>query len=294
MPTSPRPFTPARATLGAALLIGVASAAVWLLAVAGPAQSAFPGANGKIAFERGAGILAMSASGRGQRLVPNTGGASDPVWSPNGRQLAFEEGADPVTGGEEIGIVNADGKGRRKVTDGSDPAWAPDGRRIAFEDSGDVYVVNVNGSGRRRVVGNGDSPAWSPTGRAIAFTRKVGGNVDVFVVSPSGTGLRRLTSAPGKDDEPEWAPNGRRLAFVSDRRGSENVFTMSASGSGVRQLTRFGGGTEGDDPAWSPDGRRIAFERSRAGSEDVLVMSASGSGQRRLASGGNPDWQRRR
>lgn len=293
MPTPPR-SSATRAALRGALLLGGALAAGGLLAAADPARSSFPGANGLIAFERGSSIFVMSPSGRGQRLVPGTGGAGSPVWSPSGRQLAFEESADPVTGGESVGVINADGTGRRKVTDGSDPAWSPDGRRIAFEDGGAIWVVDANGSGRRRVVRNGDAPAWSPTGRVIAFTRKRGSNVDIFVVGTSGTRLRRLTSAPGKDDEPEWAPSGRRLAFVSDRRGSENVFVMSASGKRQRQLTRFKGAIEADDPVWSPDARRIAFERTAGGDDAVFVMSASGKRVRRLASGSNPDWQRRR
>lgn len=290
MPTSSRPYG-ARAALAGLLLLVSALAAAWLLAAADPAGSAFPGSNGKIAFERGGGIFTMTASGRRERPVPNTGGASDPVWSRDGRMLAIEESADPVTGGEKIAVVNADGSGRHKVTDGSDPTWSRDGRRIAFEDAGSIFVVNADGSGRRLVVADGDAPAWSPNGKAIAFTRKRAGNTDIFVISPNGGGLRRVTSAAAKDDEPDWSPDGRKLAFVSDRRGSENVFVMSSRGTSVRQLTRYKAGTEGDDPAWSPDGRRIAFERSTSSGEAVFVMSARGTRLKRLTSGSNPDWQ---
>ncbi len=74
--------------------------------------------------------------------------AADPVWSPDGSQLAFwavvpDEDADPANAtlgpdGDypaQIFVINADGSGLRQLTQTADnrwPTWSPDGERIAF------------------------------------------------------------------------------------------------------------------------------------------------------------------
>jgi Tol biopolymer transport system component len=82
--------------------------------------------------------------------------AGEPVWSPDGRKIAFQE---QVNGNYEIFVINANGTGTRQLTtvayDNTDPAWSPSGRQIAFlttRDGGsDIYVMNVDGSGQRRL-----------------------------------------------------------------------------------------------------------------------------------------------
>ena len=55
-----------------------------------------------------------------------------PVWSPDGRRIAFVSRRD----GKALYVMNADGSGLRivaRVERLATPAWSPDGRRIAFE-----------------------------------------------------------------------------------------------------------------------------------------------------------------
>ena len=71
-----------------------------------------------------------------------------PVWSPDGKRLAFTSNRD---GNYEIYVMNADGTGLRNLTRhrGQDnyATWSPDGKRLAFisnRDGGhDVYVMEV-------------------------------------------------------------------------------------------------------------------------------------------------------
>ena len=103
-----------------------------------------------------------------------------------------------------------------------------------------------------------------------------------------GTGLRRLTNAPGSDANPAFSPKGDLIAFESNRDGTPEIYVMKADGTGIpARLTNFSaeptprsaGVTK---PTWSPAGDRIAFHR-RVGAQGALghfqvyTMNADGT-----------------
>jgi hypothetical protein len=166
--------------------------------------------------------------------------------------------------------------------------------RLAFADrdppaSGplDIYVIDLDGSGRTRLTHGLDasSPSWSPDGRKIAYATAEG----IGVMDADGGGQVLLTQAP-TDDSPSWSPDGARIAFASDRdHAAGEIYTMDAAGGDVRRLTTD---EEFDaDPAWSPDGSRIAFISSR-GAEfgtDIYTTSPEGGEPTPLTEGGDSD-----
>ena len=77
----------------------------------------------------------------------------EPVWSPDGHQIAFVSAPDRS---QEIYVMNADGSPQTRLTnnlaDDYSPAWSPDGRQIAFisdrDGNNEIYVMNADGSGQ--------------------------------------------------------------------------------------------------------------------------------------------------
>jgi Tol biopolymer transport system component len=174
-------------------------------------------------------IYVMNADGSEERrLTCNTVRDSHPVWSPDGRRIAFESNW-------QVWVMNADGSGQRRLTGNGGrnlaPAWSHDRQRIAFERrtgrekyrrcSGcgtavhfEVWVMNAGGSDARLLARDAEQPSWSPDGRKIAFTgRQIGEEQsDIYVMNADGTGQRNLTRTPGagrRESRALWSPAQR-------------------------------------------------------------------------------------
>ncbi len=147
---------------------GRAGLAVALSAVPA-AHAAFPGSNGRILFTSNlAGGLSelFTVKPDGSKLVsasPGTrSGDGEGAYSPSGSKIAFIRG---VRRGAEIWTMNANGTGKRRVTNNTfadaSPAWSPDGRRLVFrsarmiapdvEPNSDIWVINADGTGETRL-----------------------------------------------------------------------------------------------------------------------------------------------
>ena len=112
-------------------------------------------------------------------------------------------------------------------------AISPDGTRVAWvervrsrEGSEHLSVIDVAdlaSAASRRLSAASDarahrehSPAWSPDGRQIAFLSDAAKDrqLQLYVASASGVGVRRLTGVAGQLAHPKWSPDGRTIAFL--------------------------------------------------------------------------------
>jgi TolB protein len=247
----------------------------------------------------------------GEQAVPLTAeGATalSPVWSPDGRTIAYTR----LEGGRGGVIVQSLAGGGSQVAPGAQsglnitPAFAPDGRTLAFarsDESGtDIFTANVvdRCCAQRLTVGryaDNLSPTFSPDGRRIAFVSTRSGPPQIYVMAANGTDQELLApfdyGATGASNAPEWSPDGARVVFHRDVSRSPQIFLVDVAGRRVTQLTSSG---RNEDPTWGPDGRHIAFISDRTGRRQIWIIDTETGRVRQLQTPGAarlPAWSRR-
>lgn len=237
----------------------------------------------EIAFVSGGDIWTVPADGGEARLlVAHPANESRPLYSPDGRYLAFTSSR---TGNGDVYVLTLATGDLKRLTwdDGSDRAdsWSPDSRFVYFSSSAqdisgmnDIYRVSIDGGTPMPVTADRYLSEFfaapSPDGKSIAFAaRGVGAgqwwrhghsHLDESEIWLLRTGAapeyQRLTEGGARQLWPMWS--GQTLYFVSDRSGQENIWSEEAGKA--TQITNFANGRV----LWSSisaDGRFIVFER---------------------------------
>jgi Tol biopolymer transport system component len=166
--------------------------------------------------------------------------------------------------------------------------------RIAFtcgdEQEDEICVINADGTGFKQLTNDPKAtqanPAWSPDGSKIIFdSNREGGRSQIYVMSPDGSGIARVTHDEFNDAQPRWSPDGSKIAFFSNREGgNREIYIMDADGSNQRRITN--NPAFDFDASWTPDGEAIVFTRVRGGGGTaIFLIKADGSGKTELLSG---------
>jgi TolB protein len=239
-----------------------------------PTEPAEPA--GTLVFQTSYGGTFYTISVDGTELQPVTNGI-DPVWSPDGEQIAFVRWEEP----RGVWIVDVDTGDEWRVFDWTEaryPSWSPDGEEIVFSRQ---YGVVPSGPGPSRP----DSPA-----SAQSVLGRPGG--------PSGTGGNSPGSAtwnlgvvnvydgafweplPNSDVNlmPDWSPGDEgeaRIVFA----GNNGLMVQGVDGQESYQLTSDPKDTS---PAWSPDGRQVAYVHRQHDHWEIYVVDAATGQQARL------------
>lgn len=182
----------------------------------------------------------------------------DPVWSPDGRFLAFTSNRteNPDTNDNtDIFLVEAKaGATPRAVTTspGMDgfADFSPDGKWIAYlaggppEDlwysSNHVAVVSVDGGASRPLTRdldrNAQDLAFAPDGRSILFTLEDGGNSHLARVPVSGGPVERIVAGERDVSGFDVSPQGELVVLESSVHQPPEI--SAVEGGSLRRLTR--------------------------------------------------------
>lgn len=244
-------------------------------------------ADGRITFESeryGAeDVFIMDVTGAGERRLTTRArgemnGAAFP--SPDGRWIAF---LGQRSGELDVYVMTPDGEDQRRLTQdaGSEfvPSWSPGGDRIAVmakrNDRWGIHVIDMEGRQTRLtdLRFNSEEPAWSPDGRWIAFRSDRGGDHDLYLMAPDGSGVRRLAGTPAPDGELAWSPDSRRLAFISGSEDAAELYVVEIADGRITRLTN--NGFRETVPVWSPDGRELLFVSNRDGDLEIYALDVT-------------------
>ena len=240
-------------------------------------------------------------------MTPAVKGARGPVFSPDGRSIAFSA----IAGGhQDVWIVPASGGEPRQLTtqamsvDDSrfDPAWSPDGRTIAFVSNkadywaDDLWLVDVASGAARQLTKDltniGSTVQWSPKGDRIAVfgTSKKDywylDLADIFLVdvkSGSSTKVKMQQYVTAYGHRTYWSADGQRFYFVYQQRGAHHIWSVPAEGGTATRVSNLDGVLGGFDATAARDA--FVFTRTtETEGADVYYLPATGGPERRLTS----------
>jgi Tol biopolymer transport system component len=195
-----------------------------------------------------------------------------------------EDANSPSPDNYGVFVADLDGSNKQVQGPGTWPSLSPDGTRSAYSGPDALHVVNLASGENRALPGttaNDYAPRWSPDGGQIAFVRS--DDLNLYVISPDGSGSRRVTSGPEYEQLLGWSADGALIYYTVPGEGGQHLRSVDVATGHVRELFVFN--SKGAFASISPDGQRIAFVERVPGEMGggLFVARLDGSDRRLVA-----------
>lgn len=202
----------------------------------------------------------------GEVRYTGDGHAMHPVWSVDGRYVAFE--VNSLSGGDaSLYIAEVTGD------------IAKDAVRVSLPGGGTAM------SGSNQVVIN---PTWMREGYVLFEGSNQGGNYRIYYRPAAGGAASELIQTsvmPGDMTFPMVSPDGKTTVFISDQTGNGDIRTRDTATSKIGQITQSSYSEM--FPIFSPDNAKIVYTRKDGGGQDVFEIPVAGGTETEIAGGGS-------
>jgi tricorn protease len=200
--------------------------------------------------------IVPKSGGDARRLTTHNGTETDPVFSPDGKYIAFSGQYD---GNTDVYIVPTQGGEPKRLT--YHPygdivrGWTPDGKSVLFASGRDsvpipfnrLWTISIDGGMPEPLpLPMADKGVYSPDGNRMAYVRlpdatntwrhyRGGQTTAVWLIDLRDFELEKIPRENSNDTDPMWMDD--IVYFLSDRNHTMNLFAYNVSDKEVEQLT---------------------------------------------------------
>lgn len=208
----------------------------------------------QVVFAYGGYLWSVPREGGDARQLTTGGHEGAPVFSPDGKWIAFTAMYD---GNVDVFVMPADGGEPKRLTwhPGVDIAtgWTPDGKKVLFHSNRDsyadfdrLYTVPVEGGPAEVLpMWRGEAAWFSPDATRIAYVPNTiwqtswkryrgGQTTPIYIVRLSDLALEKVPRENSNDKNPVWF--GDTVYFLSDRNGPVTLFAYDTKAKTVKQV----------------------------------------------------------
>lgn len=265
-----------------------------------------PAGNGLVAYDADGTLFLSDPDLTSPRPIEGgLGAVISPVFSRDGRQIAFWSATSPTSYARHLFVQGVDDPGPARQISGSapsiqghvtPPAWSIDGSRLVYAASTKeglrLASAPVDGSELTFLTAANGLQPWtpvaSPDGRWLAF-RSRSPQADLVVMPFDGGNPRILLTVEESSDafvNLAWSLDSTRVVFhrPDPQGGPAVVETIDIRDGSIVRVSRPGGHSM--DPSWSPDGRWISYGFEVDGVRHQVIVAPDGSEYRDLGTVG--------